>query len=486
MQKLIEKQSFASISLILIITTWLMFSMHYPIVMLAGFVLLAIMLAKIIIYFRWQYNLLKLMALLLPFSFEAGFYKSSMILIPTEPIIVIVFFVMILEIWDDKSFQSKNLLQKEITWIIPLIIIYIFTIPFSQMIFVSAKFSIINLLYILVFFIYFSRVFSRYPGLFPELLLAYSAGLLLVLAWSLYRYWQWEWNPVVVRGIFRPFFNDHTIFGASVALLAAFWLSAHSVLKNKFSGWIAILMGLFFLGAVLLSGSRAALLSLVFFGVIYFLMILKIKVHHLIVSGMVLLTLMFLFRNPLIQRLQRIEHVSYDTNAGLGERTMSSANISSDISNIERMNRWVSAYRMFRERPLTGFGPGTFQFVYIPYQESSLMTRLSVTDPNNPPENSGGTAHSEYLLALSEMGIFGLLAWLIILGRLTFIAFDTKVEKKKRLTIIASYGALSTYIFHAFFNNFLTTDKFAFLFWGTAAWLIAVYHSENDKVLQTD
>ncbi len=39
--------------------------------------------------------------------------------------------------------------------------------------------------------------------------------------------------------------------------------------------------------------------------------------------------------------------------------------------------------------------------------------------------------------------------------------------------------ALSTYFFHALVNNFLTTDKFAFLFWGTAAWLLASYDQEG-------
>jgi len=126
----------------------------------------------------------------------------------------------------------------------------------------------------------------------------------------------------------------------------------------------------------------------------------------------------------LAEHIRRIETVSHDPHAGMLERTGSAANVTTDLSNLERMNRWVAAWRMFREKPLTGFGPGTYQFAYIPYQEPGLINRLSVTNPWDVPEGSGGTAHSEYLLALSEMGIMGLLGWIVLLGRWTWVAFE--------------------------------------------------------------
>jgi putative inorganic carbon (hco3(-)) transporter len=484
MQKLTDKQVFASIYLILAISVWLMMSLHNPVVMYSGMILIAFIIARIILYFHAQTLLLKILAFLLPFSFESPFFGSSVILLPTEPLIVILVFVMMQEILQEWTSIRKRRFMGEMKWILPLMLVYVITIPFSGMVIVSAKFSLINLLYILVFFIYLSIRLSRHTGLFPELIFAYSTGLFLVLAWSLYKFGQWEWNPVVVRGIFRPFYKDHTIFGATAAMLAAFWFSVKN--QNRFSAWSAFMMGMIFLLSIFLSGSRAALLSMFFFGMVYFLLSLRINRIGLIIVLLLPLILVYVQREPLMRRLQAIQQVSHDVQAGIADKTISSANISSDVSNLERMNRWVSAYRMFLEKPFTGFGPGTYQFTYIPYQEPSMMTRISVTDPYNPPENSGGTAHSEYLLTLSEMGVFGLMAWLIILGRLTFIAFDNTIEKRKRRDIMVAYGALSTYMFHAFFNNFLTTDKFAFLFWGTAAWLIAVYHSENEGILQKD
>jgi putative inorganic carbon (hco3(-)) transporter len=145
----------------------------------------------------------------------------------------------------------------------------------------------------------------------------------------------------------------------------------------------------------------------------------------------------------------------------------------------------VSSIRMFKNKPLTGFGPGTYQFTYIPYQDESLKNRLTVTNPWDIPENSGGTAHSEYLLAMSEMGILGIMAWLILLSRWIYISFNLNVLPMYRKNIVAAFVALSTYMFHGVFNNFLNTDKVAFLFWATAAWLTVNYHLSNEqRVLQ--
>ena len=75
---------------------------------------------------------------------------------------------------------------------------------------------------------------------------------------------------------------------------------------------------------------------------------------------------------------------SHDPQASLVEKSMSVINLNTDVSNIERLNRWVSALRMFDERPFTGFGPGTYQFTYLPFQEKRFANRLTVTNPDSP------------------------------------------------------------------------------------------------------
>src|SRR5690625_5696182 len=43
------------------------------------------------------------------------------------------------------------------------------------------------------------------------------------------------------------------------------------------------------------------------------------------------------------------------------EHLESISNVSTDASNLERINRWNSAVAMWQERPFVGWGPGTYQ-----------------------------------------------------------------------------------------------------------------------------
>ncbi len=52
-------------------------------------------------------------------------------------------------------------------------------------------------------------------------------------------------------------------------------------------------------------------------------------------------------------------------------------NISSDASNLERINRWDCAISMFKERPFFGYGPGTYMFQYAKYQLKKNRTIIS-------------------------------------------------------------------------------------------------------------
>ena len=62
-----------------------------------------------------------------------------------------------------------------------------------------------------------------------------------------------------------------------------------------------------------------------------------------------------------------------------------------------RINYWSYALDGFKERPLVGFGPGTFEIIALKYHESRDWTNF---------------AHSFYLQTLSESGIFSLLAFI--------------------------------------------------------------------------
>jgi O-antigen ligase len=122
---------------------------------------------------------------------------------------------------------------------------------------------------------------------------------------------------------------------------------------------------------------------------------------------------------------------------------------------------------MFLDKPFLGHGPGTYQFEYLSYQKKSEMTRISVKSAYNIKKGKGGTAHSEYLLLLAESGLFSLLIYISTIFMVIYYALsvfaNTPNSKTKIKVMIVLFGFF-TYNLHAFFNNFLDTDKAALLY----------------------
>jgi O-antigen ligase len=442
--------------------------------------LFIIILAWSISRFKLQYYLLFAIAALLPFSFEYNVIGTINVNIPTEPLLVVAVFSVVFNILKQPRLLFE-LFNKESLWIIPLLLCYIMCAFTSTMTIVSIKFSIVNITYILVFFIWQKYLLRKKNNFFPKLITLYSLSIFAVIIYGLYKFSQYNWEPATIKGTFRPFYSDHTIFGASTAILATFWLLYSLNEKMKSLKIIYFIAGLFFAAAVIFSTSRAAILSLSFFVLVSIIIFLSIRLKYIIGVLIIGIIFSFIYRNELINKLYSNKYMSHDYRNNYLEQIESSGNISSDVSNIERLNRWVSGIKMFVERPIFGFGPGTYQFKYIPFQKKEFMNRLTVMDPWHVPANSGGTAHSEYILLISEMGILGLISFLLIICRLTWIAFQRSNNLIYRKFIVLAFAVLSTYLFHACFNNFLNTDKFAFLFWGFAAWIVALYESKNNN-----
>ena len=74
-----------------------------------------------------------------------------------------------------------------------------------------------------------------------------------------------------------------------------------------------------------------------------------------------------------------------------------------------RLGPWAAAAEMARERPLLGFGPGTFAAEFVPHRlRAEVRLRRRLVNPL--VTSSYGEAHSEPLQALAEGGLAGLAA----------------------------------------------------------------------------
>jgi putative inorganic carbon (hco3(-)) transporter len=236
-----------------------------------------------------------------------------------------------------------------------------------------------------------------------------------------------------------------------------------------------VLLILLFILATIVSYTRATWVSILGSLGIWAIIKLKIRFEIVLTGAVILIAFFFSIR---AQVMLKLEQNRVESSGELTEHVQSISNISTDQSNLERINRWSCALRMWKDRPVFGFGPGTYQFEYGRYQRSYEKTRIS-TD-----FGTMGNAHSEYLGPLAEAGIFGLISVLLIIGTTIYTGLRVHFSSQRRSIRIFSLAllvGLSSYYLHGLLNNFLDTDKLSALFWGYTAMLVAmdVYHRDN-------
>ena len=290
-------------------------------------------------------------------------------------------------------------------------------------------------------------------------------------------------NQMMAHSVSRPFYKDHTSYGASLGMIFPVLVTLllfirRGDINTRFL--MVLLIGLVIFATVI-SYTRATWISILASLVVWLIIRLKIRFEIVLVGAAILIGLFFSVRTQLMMQLEKNR---VESSGELSEHVQSISNISTDQSNLERINRWSCALRMWKDRPVFGFGPGTYQFEYGRYQRSYEKTRIS-TD-----FGTAGNAHSEYLGPLAESGIFGFLGILLVVGTTIYTGIRVHMTARKRSIRLFSLGllvGLFSYYFHGLLNNFLDTDKISVLFWGFTAMLVAmdIYHRDESEEVKT-
>jgi len=403
---------------------------------------------------------------------ELGFGIS----IPTEPLMIGVLIFFIVKLLYDGKYDVKILKHPLTIAIFFYLIWMLFTSITSEIPSVSFKFLFSKLWFIVPFYFFAILMFKKYSNI-KLFIWLYAVPFLGVIFYTLINHSVRGFDEESGHWVMTPFYNDHTAYGAMLALFLPVLFIFSINRKYTFSTRIiSITFFIIFAVATVLSYSRAAWISLAVGLVVLVIVLLKIKFRWVVLSLVVLISVFFTFQQQILDKLEQNQQ---DSSANLTEHVRSIYNISSNASNLERINRWQSAIRMFRERPFWGWGPGTYQFMYAPFQMSQEKTIIST--------NAGdlGNAHSEYIGPLAESGILGMLSVLVIFGMAVY--FGLKVYRKasdievKMISLAIVIGLIS-YFIHGFLNNFLDSDKAAVPVWGFMSIIIALDIYHNNKL----
>ena len=402
--------------------------------------------------------------------------------IPTEPLLFGVMILFTMRLFFEGKFDSRVSRHPVSIAIILYLIWMVITTITSSIPIISLKFVIAKFWFLISYYFIATQIFKNYKNV-KRYLWVYMISFTIVIFYTIYNHSLDGFAEQPAHVAMVPFYNDHTSYGAILAMfipvLIAFCFNSNFTRTIKLAAWILLLI---FILATVLSYTRAAWVSLLAIFGLYFIYVFRIKLWIFFSGIAVVLLFFFMYQEQIFMKLEKNKQTS---SADLAEHVQSISNISNDASNLERINRWQSALRMFGERPLFGWGPGTYQFKYAPYQFSYEKTTIST--------NAGdkGNAHSEYIGPLAEQGVPGMLSIVAVMfcSLYTGSKLFHRVKKGETKTLVlAILLGLITYFIHGTLNNFLDTDKASAAVWGFMAMLVAidVYHYEKSENTATE
>ena len=442
------------------------------------FFALPVVLGVLLLYIFSLDKVLLFTAFTVPLSINLKALDAGLaISLPAEPLLMGILVLFIAKMLYDGKFD-KRISQHPIAIVIYCMFAWMLvTTITSEMPVVSLKFLVSRLWFVVPAFFLCTFLFKK-PKNIDLFIWLYIASLCIVCVYTIIHHAQFGFDGDSAHWVMTPFYNDHTAYGAALAIyliLALTYVFIPGISKGRrflVIGVVALLSL-----ALTLSNCRAAWLSMIASLGVLVCVLLKIKFRWVAAAVIILVGLFLTFQNQIIDTLEKNNQ---DASGDLVENIQSITNISTDASNLERINRWQSAFRLFNERPVFGWGPGTYQFVYAPFQMSKEKTIISTN------AGDGGNAHSEYFGPLAEQGLVGsllVLALVVVTVTCGLKTYSRCKNKKAKVLVLGATLAFFGYFIHGFLNNFLDTDKLAIPVWSLAALIatIDVYYADKEK-----
>ena len=145
-----------------------------------------------------------------------------------------------------------------------------------------------------------------------------------------------------------------------------------------------------------------------------------------------------------------------------------------NVSNLERVNRWMAAAEMTKDRPWLGVGYGAYAAAYPGYRRKVILTDQVYFHMG---------AHSEPLRVLSETGVagFAVVAWLMVAAVILGIRVYSRAgDSRASVLALAALSGLGTYVIHSIFNSYPGVDKVTIPFWAFLGLLAGLGRARNE------
>jgi O-antigen ligase len=199
-----------------------------------------------------------------------------------------------------------------------------------------------------------------------------------------------------VFGIFNPiFFANHSLLFSYLSFLGFYWFRQNHLPQIS---WLCLIGSVSAIVAMLLAGSRGALIALPALTVLTVFYLFREKRFWLIGSfaSILIIVVAMVWQSQSFTLKNRLNLVPTEIDAYINQ-----GNASTSVG--IRLYIWETAWHAFLEKPIIGHGPGNFKG----------LTYHSLLRDNYPVEiNIYSHAHNEFLHALATKGLVGLITLL--------------------------------------------------------------------------
>lgn len=426
------------------------------------------------------YNLRNLYWLLIasiPFSVTLDFSKSLSTDFPTEFLSIILTGIFWAIMLYRPSKEISNLWNSKVFGMLILLLLWSLVCAlFAVHKTIAFKYCAAKVWYITAYIIVTYWIIRQIQDIRTIAWIVY-VGIMITAIYSFIRTAIGGFNFEMTNQYSLPFYDNHVLYASIMSL----WVPIIFVMRKWYPSGSLVRMLLnasifFLLIAIYFSYTRACYLALIVGLGVY----LAIRWRKVIItySLAVILTVAMLFYFSKDYFYLRLAP-DYNTTVMHNEFKdhVISTFYGKDASSMERLNMWVSVFRMYQERPIVGYGPNNFPFCYKPY--SVLYFKTWVSD--NPLNLS---CHNYFWLMLAEQGLVGVILFVLFYGMLFYTCqrvYHQSAYQGHRDIVLAIGSSFGIFLVLLFFNDIVETVKNGSLFFILIAIVLKIQHWTERK-----
>ena len=404
----------------------------------------------------------------LPLTVEVWLPNGVVTDLPTEPMMVGMMGIYFLYVLKRGKGMLANFVRHPIALLLLLHLGWMFfTVVTSEAFVISFKFFLAKIWYVTTFFFLAGTLLKTEKDV-KSIIWVVLVPLVFTILYVLVRHASYGFSFAGVNKVMFPFYRNKVAYACMLSIFLPFvWMGRGWYRKFSLPWWTLLGAALLLLVGIQFSYTRAAYLTLALAAGSYFVVkwrLMKIVLGVAAIGSVLFVATQLNHRTWLDEKPtyeKTITHERFDD-------LLSATTKGRDVSTMERVYRWVAGGHMVAQKPVLGFGPGTFTKFYKSYTVTGFTTYVS-----SNPEGSG--IHSYYLMTFVEQGAVGGLLFLalvaFVLLKAEVIYHQTTDPDRRRIVMMV---ILTTVVIDGLLlmNDLVETDKTGSFFFMCMALLI--------------